>query len=158
MADVPTDCDATVRIVQVVENLPPGFETLRDEARAEGYRMLDRLATDWDTGALRFNRPGEALLVAYIGGTLAGVGGITVDPDTPGALRMRRFYVHPSSRRDGIGRKLVQAILATVPGSAGVITVNAAGGSEPFWEALGFSPKAGESHTHVLRQSETAGP
>jgi GNAT superfamily N-acetyltransferase len=151
-----TDSRPAVRIEQVVENLPSTLETLRDEARAEKYRMLDRLATDWDTGAIRFNRPGEALLVAYIGGTLAGVGGITVDPDIPGALRMRRFYVRASFRRDGIGRKIAQVVLASLTGST-VITVNAAVGSEPFWEALGFLPQAGGNHTHVLDQSKAAG-
>ena len=150
MADGPTDRRTTVRIEQVVDNLPAGFETLREEARVEQYRMLDRLATEWDAGAIRFNRPGEALFVAYVSGILAGIGGITVDPDIPGALRMRRFYVRAPFRRDGVGRKIAQALLASVPGLVPLITVNAAAGSEPFWEALGLSPQAGASHTHVL--------
>ena len=35
---------------------------------------------------------------------LAGVGGLTIEPVVPGALRLRRFYVRPSFRRAGVGR------------------------------------------------------
>jgi hypothetical protein len=44
---------------------------------------------------MRFDRPGEGLLTAYSAGVLAAIGGITIDPIVPDALRMRRFYVRP---------------------------------------------------------------
>ena len=37
-----------LRLERVEETLPTGFEGLRNEARAEGYKMLDRLATEWE--------------------------------------------------------------------------------------------------------------
>ena len=49
-----------VRLQPVVDELPADFDTIRAEARAEGYRFLDRLAKDWASGAMRFDRPGEA--------------------------------------------------------------------------------------------------
>jgi hypothetical protein len=75
---------------------------MRREARAEGHQFLDRLASDWASGAMRFDRPGEALLAAYSEGVLAAIGGITIDPIVPDALRMRRFYVRPAFRRAGL--------------------------------------------------------
>jgi hypothetical protein len=94
-----------VRFQRVVNELPADFDTIRAEARAEGYRFLDRLASDWASGAMRFDRPGEALLAAYSEGVLAAIGGITIDPILPDALRMRRFYVRPAFRRTVSGAR-----------------------------------------------------
>jgi GNAT superfamily N-acetyltransferase len=127
-----------VRLDRVIEALPAGFETMRAEALAEGYRFLERLAADWESGALRFTKAGEVLLAAYSDGVLAGIGGVTVDPVIPEALRMRRFYIRERFRRHGIGQQLALALLAQPVGRDGPVTVNAAAGSAPFWEALGF--------------------
>ena len=133
----------------VIEDLPTGFDALQTDARAEGFRQIERLATDWGTRATRFDRDGEALLAVRVDGTLAGVGGLTVEPVVPNALRMRRFYVRPAFRRGGIGRQLVMALLARARPSQ-LITVNAAPGSIPFWEPLGFRPDQRDGHTHIL--------
>lgn len=136
--------------IDVAEALPAGLSALRAEARREGFRFLERLASDWDTGAARFDRPGEALLAGFKADVLAGLGGLTLDPVVPGALRMRRFYVHPVVRRHGIGRALAVALLQ-LPGTAGrSVTVNA-GTAEAsvFWEALGFVADPCFGHTHV---------
>jgi len=120
------------------------------ESRAEGYRSLERLAADWAASVTRFDRAGEALLAAYSNGVLAGIGGLTIDPVVPDALRMRRFYVRAGYRRSGIGRALATALLEH-PRSAGrLVTVNAATGSTPFWESLGFAPDRRDGHTHTL--------
>jgi len=140
-----------VRLVRVTDNLPPGFEQLRDEARAEGYRFLDRLATDWVAGTIRFDRPGEVLLAADMNDILAAVGGLTMDPMVPNAFRMRRFYARRQFRRSGIGRRLAAALLASPLRDGRAVTVNAAAGSAPFWERLGFTPDACDGHTHLLR-------
>ena len=49
-----------IEIEAVVEDLPTGFDTLRAEARAEGFRQVERLATNWEAHTIRFH--GEALL------------------------------------------------------------------------------------------------
>jgi GNAT superfamily N-acetyltransferase len=126
---------------------------MRREARAEGHQFLDRLASDWVSGAMRFDRPGEALLAAYSEGVLAAIGGITIDPIVPDALRMRRFYVRPAFRRTGIGGQIAQALLNSVR-SVPVVTVNAAVKSNPFWETLGFVPQARDGHTHMWLQAK----
>jgi GNAT superfamily N-acetyltransferase len=83
-------------------------------------------------------------------GVLAGIGGLTIEPIVPGALRMRRFYVRLSFRRSGVGRRLAMALLARAGSNQRLVTVNAAAGSIPFWEALGFAPNMRDRHTHVL--------
>jgi GNAT superfamily N-acetyltransferase len=127
---------------------------MRREARAEGHQFLDRLASDWASGAMRFDRPGEALLAAYSQGVLAAIGGITVDPIVAEALRMRRFYVRPAFRRTGIGREIALALLEGALQRVRVVTLNAAVKSVPFWHTLGFVPQARDGHTHVWREAE----
>jgi GNAT superfamily N-acetyltransferase len=134
----------------VVENLPAGFDVLREEARAEGYLFVERLAADWEARRMRFDREGEALLAAYIRGVLAGIGGLTIEPVLSGALRMRRFYVRPLFRRGGIGRGLATALLERARTTSLLVSVNAAPASFSFWESLGFTPDMRDGHTHLL--------
>jgi GNAT superfamily N-acetyltransferase len=136
----------------VIERLPTGFETLREEARGEGYLFVERLAADWEARRMRFDRDGEALLAAHVTGVLAGIGGLTIEPVLPGALRMRRFYVRPLFRRTGIGRKLATALLERARIIGVLVTVNAAPVSVSFWESLGFAPDMRDGHTHLYRE------
>lgn len=142
-----------LRLESIVSELPAGFDRLRAEAQAGGYRHLDRLAADWVAGAMRFDRDGEALVSARLNEVLVGIGGLTLEPSQPGALRMRRFYVRASSRGQGVGRALAQHLLDNARARHFPVTVNAAAGSEPFWESLGFVPAAVAGYTHV-RPSE----
>jgi GNAT superfamily N-acetyltransferase len=140
------------KLERIAAELPTGFDVLRVEARAEGYRHLDRLAEEWNSGKMRFDRDGEALFAAWIGADLAGIGGLTIDPVLPGALRMRRFYVRKSFRRNGIGRAIAENLLTQAHASDRPVTVNGGAGSEPFWQSLGFAPDRNDGHTHVLRR------
>jgi GNAT superfamily N-acetyltransferase len=146
--------DRVPQLQPVIEELPAGFDALRAEARAEGYRFVDRLATDWMSGTIRFDREGEALLVARTNGVLAGIGGLTIEPVVPDALRMRRFYVRLAYRGSGIGRKLATALLERARSYRRLVTVNAAPASAAFWESLGFVPDSRDGHTHVRHLDE----
>jgi GNAT superfamily N-acetyltransferase len=137
-----------VRLRRVIDALPADFAALRAEASAAGYAMLDTLEREWSSGAARFNRPGEMLAVAYADNVLAGIGGLTQEARSPGALRMQRFYVRAASRRHGVGRALATVLLDGAEGH--VVTVNAAPGSEAFWESLGFVAAPRERQTHTL--------
>jgi GNAT superfamily N-acetyltransferase len=141
--------DNRFELEPVLDALPVGFDALRAEALAEGFRQVERLASDWETHTTRFDRDGEALLAARLHGVLVGIGGLTIEPVVFGALRMRRFYVRPAFRRIGVGRQLVTALLAGVDGDRS-ITVNAAPASIAFWESLDFSPDPRDGHTHIL--------
>jgi GNAT superfamily N-acetyltransferase len=137
----------------VVEALPRGLAALRVEAHAEGYRHLERLAADWDSGLARFDRDGEALVAAFVENELAGIGGLTIDPALRGNLRMRRFYVGAAFRRCGIGRRLAATLLDGAARAGRPVTVNAAAGSAPFWEALGFVDDMRGGRTHLLKRT-----
>lgn len=141
-----------IRLERVTDGLPAGFEIMRQEARAEDHGMLDTLAADWASGRTRFTRDGEALLAAWVDDILAGIGGLTIEPAIPGAFRMRRFYIRAANRRSGVARRLAAALLDGLEGKARVVTVNAAAGSEFFWEALGFVPDRRDGRTHILNR------
>jgi len=145
-----------IRLEPVVDTLPDGFDVLRSEVRAEGYNFVERLAKEWPGGETRFDRDGEALLGAYLGGELAAIGGLTIDPAVPEALRMRRFYVRERYRRSSIGRRLAAALLERAAQTGRTVTVNAGRGSEPFWEALGFVSDERDGHTHRLKRTKRA--
>lgn len=134
----------------VAGDLPAGFDALRREARAEGYRFIERLAADWASGETRFDRNGEILLALRVARALVGIGGLTIDPVIAGSLRMRRFYIRPTFRRRGLGRMLSEALLDHAHRLHLPVTVNAGAGSEHFWEALGFRAQLADGHTHVL--------
>jgi GNAT superfamily N-acetyltransferase len=141
--------DDPLEIEPMLAALPVGFDALRADALAEGFRQVERLAADWEAGTTRFDRDGEALLAARLNGVLVGIGGLTIEPVVPGALRMRRFYVRPAFRRIGVGRRLVTALLAGVGGDRS-ITVHAAPASIAFWESVGFNPDPRDGYTHIL--------
>jgi len=143
-----------MRLERIVTELPAGFDVLRAEARAEGYRHVERLADEWIAGTVRFDRDGEALMAAILAGQLAGIGGITIDPVQPETLRMRRFYVRAAFRRNGIGRALAEYLLSRTRALGRTVTVNAGAGSEPFWRSLGFVAEARNGHTYVFEQLE----
>lgn len=138
-----------IHLERVTGALPRGLDAMRVEASGENHSMLDTLAGEWESGKTRFDRPGEALYAAYVDGELAGIGGITLEPAIPGALRMRRFYVYRRFRRAGVGRALALALLESRDGH--MVTCNAAAGSESFWEALGFLADRRDGWTHLLR-------
>lgn len=140
-----------LEISKISGELPKGIESLRDAARAEGILLVDRLIGEWDARAQRFDADSECLMAARIGAALAGIGGLTRDPDDSGALRMRRFYVLPEYRRRGIGRALVSALLAEVIPDRSIGVHVGPPGAFPFWQAVGFAPVAGKAITHEYR-------
>jgi hypothetical protein len=62
-----------MRLERILEELPAGFDVLRAEARAEGYRHVDRLAEGWLAGTMRFDGEGEALIAARLVGIWQGL-------------------------------------------------------------------------------------
>lgn len=139
-----------ITVTRVTDTLPAGFEVLRHAADGEAFDMLATLAREWSDGSNRFGKPGEALVAAYVGPVLAGMGGINHDSFVEGALRMRRFYVSPLHRRRGIARALAAALLERPESQGKVITLNAPHvEAARFWEALGFVRDPKDGHTHI---------
>lgn len=142
----------------IVERLDPassGLADLLSESERDGRRMVRRLVDEWDSGANRFDRPGEALLGAWIDGRLVGVGGLNVDPyaGSERTGRVRHLYVLAAFRRRGIGRRLVLEVMAAAQARFDDLRLRT---NDPdaarLYETLGFQPcpDSGDS-THVTR-------
>jgi GNAT superfamily N-acetyltransferase len=143
-----------------LRRLDPGseaFGSLLEESRLEGYWMLVRLRDGWERGASRFGRRGELLLGAWQDKTLAGVGGLNVDPyvEERREGRVRHVYVSAAHRRHGVGRLLLTAIIARARDHFPVLNVRAPEAASPFYEALGFRRVQGEefiTHRKAFRK------
>ncbi len=143
------------RIVPAGPLLPDGLASLSRHADREGIRIVSTVIERWRDGTERFDRPGESLLAALSGDEVVGIGGITRCPQVSGALRMRRFYVAPDWRRQGVAHRLASELIAGGLQHAELLTCNA-GASDaaaPFWEAMGFERVEMEGITHVRRRA-----
>ncbi|WP_445679657.1 GNAT family N-acetyltransferase [Radicibacter daui] len=131
----------------------PGFAALLADCTADGNRIATRFAENWRSGANRFDRPGELLLSAHLGGRLAGFCGRNIDPyaGDPSAGRVRHLYVSSANRRHGIGSALVRAVIDGAERYFRHLNTRAPDTAFAFYEALGFQPVAGEETvTHRL--------
>lgn len=145
-----------IQLVRILDDLPDGFAALLADAAAEGVRNMALLDQAWASGVERFDGDGEALLGALLAGTLVGVGGLSVEPaSVEPARRLRRLYVRPDYRRQGVARTLATALIQEGLDQVDLLTVNAAASPAAplFWEAQGFSSDSSGPWTHVLRRS-----
>jgi GNAT superfamily N-acetyltransferase len=145
-----------IQLIRIIDELPDGLPALLADAASEGVGNMARLAQDWVSGDQRFDGDGEALLGALLAGELAGIGGLSVEPAVhEPARRVRRFYVRPAFRRQGVARTLASALVQEALDQVDLLTCNAAASpaAAPFWEAQGFSPDTSGPWTHVLRRS-----
>jgi ribosomal protein S18 acetylase RimI-like enzyme len=142
-------------VVDPVSVLPlDALAPLLAESEGEGWRFVRRLADEWARGANRFDRPGEALFMAQAGGSIVGVCGLNADPyAADGAVgRVRRLYVLRAYRGRGVGRRLVQAVVAAAAGRFRVLRVRTENSdASRLYERLGFQPLPGApDSTHLM--------
>jgi predicted acetyltransferase len=90
------------------------FASILAEAEQAGGAFMLRVRDEWLSGVQRFEEPGAFLLGAFLGEELVGVGGVSPDPydQQPGLGRVRHIYVLERLRGTGMGRSLMQAIVA----------------------------------------------
>lgn len=131
-----------------LHELPSDFGALRDLSVREGFGMLPRLERQWAEGK-RFQRPGELLLGGFMEGHLVAIGGLTQTQHAY-IMRVRRVYVHPEFRRQGLGDRLMQALIRhaeSLPVRELELFTDTEVGAQ-FYESLGFVPVAEEGTTH----------
>lgn len=130
------------------------FAVLLAESEASGYRFLRRVIDEWDSGANRFARDGEALFAAQIGGRLVGVCGLSIDPylDDPRIGRVRNVYVLIECRGRGIGRRLVEHAISAARRHFDRLRLRGEeAGPARLYESLGFRACSGVPNcTHIL--------
>jgi len=135
-----------------METLPNGIAALVAESQAEGFRFIDRLVADWESGRNRFAHPGESLIAAFAGETLCGICGLNRDPyrPEPGIARLRHLYVTATARGAGIGAAIVRAHLDHARAHFTLVRLRATPKAAPLYEHLGFIPIEDETATHIL--------
>jgi GNAT superfamily N-acetyltransferase len=145
-------------IIARLEDLPLNrFADMLAESEASGYRFLRRVLDEWERGANRFARTGEALFGAEMGDRLVGVCGLNIDPylGDPRVGRVRNLYVLAECRRRGIGRRLVEHAVVSARGTFDRLRLRGEeAGPARLYESLGFRPCSGIPNcTHVLELS-----
>ena len=129
----------------------PGLARLGAEARLEGFAFIDRLVSDWESGANRFSAPGERLLGVFEIQEIVAVGGLNRDPyaAAPRVGRLRHVYVLERERRQGIASAIVQVLLASAGDEFDLIRLRTdSKEAAAFYRHLGFSPVQGENASH----------
>lgn len=130
-----------------------GLKTLARASEAEGFGFVSRLVGEFEEGV--YEAPGSLLLGAYGANELRGVCGLMPDPYLGAATlpvgRVRHLYVLPEHRREGVGRALLEAIVAAARSHNARLRLrtNTARGSA-FYLSLGFVETCEPDATHVL--------
>ncbi len=95
-----------------VTDLSEEIRELAKIASVGGYRNIETLVNEFDSGVNRFSKPGEALFGAYEPTSILGIGGINIDPYYGQATvaRVRRLFVKPDARRRGVATALMLQI------------------------------------------------
>jgi GNAT superfamily N-acetyltransferase len=146
------DQSAGISIVRLKQLPLEDLQPLLQESREQGFDFLHWLVNDFAGGKNRFELPGEALFAIYDGLEMIAIGGLNRDPyrleESVG--RVRRVYVLTKWRRRGIGRKLMDQIIAEARLYFQLLTLRTF--DEPadkFYRALGFQTEPeiqGASH------------
>ena len=140
-----------IRLVAYEQDL---FAPLLADAAEEGGTFLFRLRDEWESGALRFDAPGEFLLGAFLDGALVGVAGLSHDPyhPAPGRGRVRHVYVLARRRSHGIGRRLVEAVVAGARANFDHLRLaTRRPEAAALYESMGFLRVDEPHQTHLLR-------
>ena len=141
-------------IERVIDAPAERLGALLAESERQGFRFVRRLMEEWESGANRFDRPGEVLFVARVGDEVVGVCGLNVDPhaDDPAIGRVRHLYVRVSHRRSGIGEQLVADVLEAARGRFARLHLRTTDlTAARLYERFGFRRTGeGRDRTHVL--------
>ncbi len=130
------------------------FGDLLDTSKAEGYGFIETLWIEYESGVQRFDAPGAVLLSVYDGERLIAVGGVCPDPylNQADIGRIRHVYVLPDSRRTGVGRLLMHALIDHTRSHFTRLTLRTlTDDAAVFYVALGFSDEPRfEQATHWM--------
>jgi GNAT superfamily N-acetyltransferase len=114
---------------------------LLEESIDEGFRHIERLMNEFESGLNRFDKPGETLYVAVLESRIVGVGGLNIDPYSNATVgRLRRLYVLKEYRGIGIGKKITETILGKAKNYYTTIVLKTDNPkASKFYIRLGFS-------------------
>jgi GNAT superfamily N-acetyltransferase len=142
----------TLRIDPLLD-LPNGLDGLRVEAAGEGFRFVEKLVSEWHSGANRLAKPGEVFLGAFRAIDPIAVGDLNRDPyaDKGGIGRLRHLYVRKSARRSGVGAALVWQLLAHAEGLFHAVRLRTeTREAADFYVNLGFRSVQEDAASHAI--------
>lgn len=147
--------------IQEIDKLGHEIDPLASEAGEQGFAFMDRFRREWLDGSNRFDGVGEGYYAAFLDGRLVGLGGLNQDPyqADPAVGRVRHLYVLSDARRAGIGRALVEQIVARARERFALLRLRTT--TTPgalFYEKLGFLPVDRQDATHILDLANPAVP
>lgn len=131
---------------------------LAAESKRDGFRFLQRLIEEYESGTNTFNQHGEALFGIYDDQQLIAIGGVNKDPfaSKEGAGRLRRFYVSSQYRRQGIGALLVKNVISHAQNHFYTLVLYTdTPEGDRFYRSLGFSKVESKTATHVYQLEES---
>ncbi|CEG24127.1 Acetyltransferase (GNAT) family protein [Planococcus massiliensis] len=151
----------TNNLKQITDLKSVDVSKLVEESEAEGYRFLRRLVSQYEDGTNTFNQEGEVLYGVWDHHDhLVAIGGLNRDPYSPkeSVGRLRRFYISPSARRQGIGTELLKEIINYGRGHFKEIVVRTDSSmADAFYRANGFSADLGlPEATHGITLDQEA--
>lgn len=126
---------------------------LVEESTGEGFRHIKRLVDDFETGANKFDKDGEALFIAHQGNDVVGVCGLNQDLNVRKEVgRVRRLYVSQRGRRFGIGRMLMDSVIAEARKNYKMLVLKTDNPiADTFYRSIGFMVNIdSENDSHFL--------
>ncbi|KAB8138110.1 GNAT family N-acetyltransferase [Gracilibacillus oryzae] len=136
------------------------LDLLIDDSISEGYKFINRLVDEYTSGNNKFDKTGESLYVAKIGGEVVGIGGLNIDPylNLPDVGRVRHLYVLRKNRGVGLGKELLNTIIAEAKGNFRTIRLSSTDdpAAQQLYIACGFSKVEGiYKASHILEISKS---
>ncbi len=131
----------------------PDLGDLERHATSEGYSFVTRTRLEWESGANRFDQPGETFYLALSHGRPVGTCGLNRDPyiDDPRVGRLRHLYVHPDHRRTGVAETLVMSCLSDAPAHFGQVRLRTSNpAADALYRSVGFQPIHDDTASHMI--------
>jgi GNAT superfamily N-acetyltransferase len=138
-------------VIDIVDLKEQDIKHIEDMAKKEGYNLINRLVTDYDSGENKFDREGEKLIGFVMDDMIVALCGLNIEPTNIQYGRIRRLYVLPAYRNQGIGTELVNHLIEYARHYYKGVVVNI--GNLPvnhFYESIGFNSANNPSFTHLL--------
>lgn len=150
------------RIQAIAPLIEADLQPLLQFSLDEGYNFIQKLLDEYTSGVNRFDTPGAALLAVYDNDYLIGIGGVHRDPylDRADIGRIRHVYVLPDYRRDGVGKRLMNALIDYARSHFHTLTLRTpTAHANAFYRAIGFSvePRFADATHWMTLNADTVG-